>query len=361
MPALPVTALVNLHLTSPVAFAGLAVAGVAVALLAGWLLVRRSSAHPRPARVAATSTPESAPATTSDSAGPPSKPVCLASIPGPVDLPPIASPPGRRVPKPIAQPRLVVDRHSPASTLPEEQPGRRRRPVHRGSAAPGLGYAELSRSYAALGRTEAAALAQWAADLRLVHPLMGGHGHAHALPDRLLHLGEGSPRETVIRARDEVLTLVAESESEWLAPPMFPSATHVPDLSGSATCTTLAPVTTPHELRARAAQLMERAGARSSTDAQLARHDARRADLAAFDAVLLDSADRYGDVALVSVELRQQFAAAELHHRDLMPDELSLDEEIQRTRGVLRTVLEPHELDRFEEALAEAPPLAAHA
>lgn len=265
------------------------------------------------------------------------------------------------VPAPTHQP-LETARWSPAEgderpsggdASDDVEPATAHVPTHRGTPPPGVEYAELSRSYAALGRAEDAALAQWAADLRLVRPLIGDHGRD--LPERVLAISGRSPVHAVRRARTELLGLVSDSEPGWPAPPMFASLRHVSELPCSDTCTAITTTTTPNQLRDRAADLMARAAEVAAGDPRAARSDARRSDLAALDAVLLESAQLYGDRSLASVELRRQLASVALHDQDQTAGDQPLPHEIARTRAVLRSVVEPHELDRLESSFAPEP------
>lgn len=242
------------------------------------------------------------------------------------------------------------------ATAPPAEPGSHRRPSHRGTRAREVGYAELSRSYAALGRGDDAARAQWAADLRLVSPLMDALTAEDriGLPAGLAGLEQASPRQSVDQARKEVVDLMAGTELGWPAAPMLSALDHLPELPGPGTGGATEP-TSPEELQRRGEELMGRAGLVSPHDPEAARRDARAADLAALDAVLLESARRFGDTALISVELRRNLAAAALHDHEQSPDRLPLTAEVRRTRAVLRTVVEPHEASRLEEALAPEP------
>ena len=236
MPALPVTALVNLHLTSPVAFAGLAVAGVAVALLAGWLLVEVFP-HPRLARVAARSTSEPArrpPATRPGRSKPSASRHPRPVVPASDRLTARASRSEADRPAPP-----VVDRHSPASTFPKEQPGRRRRPVHRdrpprASATPSFPFvtppwvAPRRRHWRSGELTCVWSTPKWVGTVTATRCPIGSSTWGRA-PAR-----DGHP------ARDEVPTLVADRSPNGWRLRCSPRATHVPDLSGLATCTTLA-------------------------------------------------------------------------------------------------------------------------
>ncbi len=254
---------------------------------------------------------------------------------------------------PAATPRLVA----PLVAQPAIQPAScsQHRPSHRGAPSREVGYAELSRSYAALGRGDAAARAQWAADLRLLAPLMTALSEdAAGLPDRLGHLEGSSPRHCVDQARGEVASLMSGTGLEWPAAPMLPALDHLPELPGPSTGGASAP-TPPEELQRRAVELMELAALVVRQDPEGARRQARAADLAALDAVLLESARRFGDTSLVSVELRRNLAAAALHEHDQAPGRLPLAGEVRRTRAVLRTVVEPHEASRLEESLAPEP------
>jgi hypothetical protein len=211
-------------------------------------------------------------------------------------------------------------------------------------------YAELAREYAAEGRDADAALAQWAADLHVVGPLLDSSGPLLcAAQDKLAAAG---PRAAVADARAIALELVNVAGSE--VPPLLAPADH---LRESATGETRGsdPRADVNELLARAEELMTLARQLEKGDPEQARDRAREADLASFEALLLESALTYGDRELVSAGLRRDLAGRVLRQYDesrAAGPVAALDTEIDRVRGVLRGVVEPHELEALDAAFA---------
>jgi hypothetical protein len=241
--------------------------------------------------------------------------------------------------------------------------------------AEGAGYAELSRDYADQGRGVDAALAQWAADLRVVGPLLDEG--APKLPTAQADLEVTGPRHAVTAGRELALELVSAEAAG--VPALFASADHVPERS-TGPAREPAQRTGVNELLARAEDLMTLAGDLEHQDPTAARDRAREADLTSFEALLLESALTYGDEDLVSVGLRRDLALAALREYDerratrserpAQPDlteqaesteptepteasELSVD--VERVRGMLRLVVESHELDALEAAFVPVP------
>lgn len=216
-----------------------------------------------------------------------------------------------------------------------------------------VGYAELSRRYAEEDRIRDAALAQWAADLQVIGPLLDHR--ASELPSTQAVVEVESHREAVTAARDLALQLVARASQ---AQAVFTSVQHLPEhaVEDPATAATRRQ-DTPTELLERAVDLMAQARALAGTDLEEARACALEADLASFEALLLESAHRYGDPARASVRLRLDIAAASLTPYGADPLTSlaeSLAESVERTRRVLRAVVEPHELETLQYSFARA-------
>ena len=221
-------------------------------------------------------------------------------------------------------------------------------------------FAGLSRSYSQAGDADAAALAQWAADLRTMMPLLAGRGdELFSRVERALGKGTygtflDSPRDLLGRMRTQALAVAEESGAGDLAAELDDDY-HVPDVPGPlpmATATALNAET----LLGEAGTLMRRAEEVSAFDMAAARRDARRSDLCALDSVLLTSAYRGGDRSLVSVTLRRRLAGALLAEVDSnKTGHVTLVEEITAVRDALRAAVEPHELPALEAAFAALP------
>ena len=226
--------------------------------------------------------------------------------------------------------------------------------------AEGVGYAELSRDYATRGRGVDAALAQWAADLRVVGPLLDES--APQLPPAQAVLDVTGPRHAVTSGRELALELVSAEAAG--VPALFASVDHVPERS-TGPAREPAERTGVNELLARAEELMTLAGGLEHEDPTAARDRAREADLTSFEALLLESALTYGDEDLVSVGLRRDLALAALREYDERraarsddpetPERPELAGDVERVRGMLRLVVESHELDALEAAFVPVP------
>ncbi len=112
----------------------------------------------------------------------------------------------------------------------------------------------------------------------------------------------------------------------------------------------------PAALRRRAAGLRVEAHELAATDPAAARQACWEADLAAYDAVVIEAARRCGDTRLVSVRLRRRLALSLLGpHRE--PEALaatttqSLADDVAGVRRVLAECLEPHERPALVHAL----------
>lgn len=252
-----------------------------------------------------------------------------------------------------------------------------------GAAAQRARYADLSQTYAAAGQTRLAALAAWAADLQTVHMLLWESGLSEAPdPDAQLaavgtavvdslsdQLGEESPpgtvRASVESARRALVATFDASVHELLnerlepldhldglAPPSIEGLRRALDrrLAGRS----------PHAL---VAQLRTAAGDCMAIAVAMARSgdmagallQVRQADLAAFEAYLIDAALGFRDTALASVELRWDLAM-------LTDEPLQADYELFAAAGELRVRLldavgpgEQTELCRYFEDLSRLP------
>jgi hypothetical protein len=107
----------------------------------------------------------------------------------------------------------------------------------------------------------------------------------------------------------------------------------------------------------RADELMAQARHLEHRDPNLARARARDADLASFEALLLECARSHGDSGLVSVRLRQDLARKALQKLDerTVARTSSIGQAVDEARSVLRSVVEPHELEQLESAFCQAP------
>lgn len=214
------------------------------------------------------------------------------------------------------------------------------------------GYAELSRHYAAQGRAGDAALAQWAADLVAAAPLLDRV--AEQLPDAQASVEATSHRDTVAAVRDVAASMVPESRE---ASAVFSSVDHLADRPVSEPETPTRPQVGVNELLDRAADRMARALELQWTDPAEARRHAREADLASFEALLLESALMYGDTGLVTVDLRLDLAVAVLADEDpVAPEDEPLPEAVARTRTRLRGLAAPHERETLDFAFVSATP-----
>ena len=172
-------------------------------------------------------------------------------------------------------------------------------------------YTDLSRSLARSGRLREAALAQWAADLRVLGPLLEGRGAE--LCAAVADLAGANASAMVTEARAAASALVGPSVSVTA---MLPDASHLKAPNGPAARSTYF-------------------GTDVSADV-LADHQVR-----ALETVLVAAAEDAGDHRGVSVGLRCDLVAHVVtgHHSD-------------ETADLIRDVLEPHERPLFDAALA---------
>ncbi len=172
-------------------------------------------------------------------------------------------------------------------------------------------YADLSRTLARQGRLREAALAQWAADLRILGPLLEERGDE--LCEALAGLAPADPGMAVSGARAVASALVGPSVAVTA---MLPDASH---LSGPA------PAGRPEPA--------------IDVSSDVLPDDVVRA----LESVLTRSAEEHGDVAGVSVGLRCDLVA------HVVPTGASSAGTVE---NVVRDVLEPYERPHFDAVLA---------
>ncbi|MDO9497184.1 MAG: hypothetical protein Q7J48_15870, partial [Nocardioides sp.] len=206
----------------------------------------------------------------------------------------------------------------------------------------------------ARGEVERSAMALWAADLHVLAPHLVGR--EAELIARLAELPTDTALTTLRRARDIALSLVAGAAGPVTA--MLAPADHVspPGTTGEAPPREsggqrTATPTDPEALLAVAERWRARAR-RAAASGQFGL-EGREAEMAAFEAVLVDSAHHHGDIALTSVGLRADLARGimgGLPQPDAGADPAS-DE--LRVRNILLQLL-PHHERRRHEALVTA-------
>jgi hypothetical protein len=176
-------------------------------------------------------------------------------------------------------------------------------------------YTDLSRTLAEAGRLPEAALAQWAADLRLLAPLLGDR--AHELSDALGGLG---PADVDLTDPAGVVTSARAVAAGLLAPASVP-ADLLPDVS----------------------HLVASPGARwTAYDAgDVPAEVLPDRVVSALEAALLTSAERAGDSAGLSVGLRCDLVA------HVGPGRATAE-----SAPLLRGILEPHERAAYDARLA---------
>ncbi|MDP2774285.1 MAG: hypothetical protein Q8O61_12105 [Nocardioides sp.] len=210
-------------------------------------------------------------------------------------------------------------------------------------------WTSLSRDLAARGQVERSAMALWAADLHVLAPHLVER--EAELVARLEELPTDTALNTLRRAREIALSLVADAAGPVTA--MLAPADHV------------SPPGTPGEVPSR-----ESGGRRTTTaadpDALLAVADhwrgrarvaaasgqlgleGREAEMAAFEAALVDSAHHHGDTRLTSVGLRADLARVVVGGlpRPEPGGDPATDE--QRVRSILLQLLPHHEQQRHD-------------
>ncbi len=213
-------------------------------------------------------------------------------------------------------------------------------------------YEALARDLAVEGLDLEAVVARWAADLRLLAPLLADHEEELATVLAAGTLPLETDRSLPVDARAllgsvrEAACALAGHRLDKVPLVLGP----LPVELAASVAETYEPVVhdDPDTLRELARTGTERSLALAEREPVAARQAAWEADLAAFDAVLLGSARRSGDHRLASVRLRRRLALASLRcERD--PDQLasttsaSLPDDVRRVRAVLTAVVEPHE------------------
>jgi len=176
------------------------------------------------------------------------------------------------------------------------------------------GYSEMSRELAAAGRLRDAVLAQWAADLRVLAPLLGDR--VSRLSRSLQTISPSDPATMLGSARAVAVMLADQSRLG----DVIPSLDDLGHLSRRLVLAADHGATVP----AREPQVPH-------------------AELTALEAVLVRSAEAGGDGGHVSVSLRWDLIthlASGVDHRVV--------------RALLRESLEPHERDAFDSELAAA-------
>lgn len=222
-------------------------------------------------------------------------------------------------------------------------------------------YGALSRDLTDQGRTLEAIVARWAEDLHRLAPVLAGREESlvEGLLDGTIN-GSDDPAATYVAVRDHALALT-DPALHQAGPGSEPGEGDlVPDLGpclvpGGHPAPRLDPVV--HDdvevLRERARSGVERSLALADLDPVAARQSAWEADLAAFDVVLLASAQRAADVRLASVRLRRSLALTRLRD-EREPAALaattgaSLTGDVDRVRAVLTGVVEPHEREALD-------------
>ncbi len=173
-------------------------------------------------------------------------------------------------------------------------------------------YAELSRSLARAGRFREATLAQWAADLRVLGPLLAGRNEE--LCRALAGLAPADAGMAIAGARAVASSLVGPSiaVTAMLQDASHLSAHEPPTDSAHYAAPDVADEVLPDSL------------------------------VQALGAVLQDSAAQGGDATGVSVGLRCDLVAHVANDPGVDDDEVA---------GLVRDLLEPHERSRFDAAV----------
>jgi hypothetical protein len=249
-------------------------------------------------------------------------------------------------------------------------------PLHTAASRQTQAYADLSRRCAAAGDGRRAALAVWAADVTTLQCLLweSGLGEApdpqaqlaavgHAVDASLRtyadSVGRATATEVVAGAR-AALTAAFDASVHALLSERFSSLDHLdglpPAAAGAADSARESRLggrsveQLVDELRAAAADCMAVAGAMARAglhdDAQ---DHARKADLASFEAYLLQAATDAGDQGLDTVDLRWELALSVLATGDETDDRIPLEDLRERLlavvtpveAGALRACLEP--------------------
>lgn len=212
----------------------------------------------------------------------------------------------------------------------------------------------LSRDLAAEGRTERAALAQWAADLHVLAPHLSGR--QAELAERLARLPADTPAATLARAREIALSLVADSTGSVTA--MLVPADHVATArrpSGQGRRAGARRTAVPSDRDASLA-LAEHWALRASTAAALGELglEAREAELARFDALLVGLGARHGDEEDRVTALLGELARTVVRALPAPDAATASTQDAHLVRQTLRQVLPPHVQHRHDHDLLVA-------
>jgi hypothetical protein len=246
-------------------------------------------------------------------------------------------------------------------------------------------YVNLSRAYAARNEARLAVLAQWVADVQVLQSLMWDNGLGSAPdPDAQLAAVAGavdvSLREYATTAAGPVdlpgavqgarvaLTAAFDASVHDLLNARFTSLEHLVGLAAPAATAGLAARQArlgdrtvqelADDLRVAAADSMavSEALARAGHTADALRQ-ARLADLASFEAYLLEAADAVGETHLSTVDFRWDLAMAAVDDIDLPSEDLYAA--VSRLRDVLLEIVGPTEADALSATFEPVRPVTA--
>ncbi|WP_309649321.1 hypothetical protein [Nocardioides sp.] len=238
---------------------------------------------------------------------------------------------------------MVPAAPAPSAPAPARPPAAAVPDVHQVACWTGL-----SRDLASEGRPERAALAQWAADLHVLAPHLSGR--QAELAERLARLPADTPAATLARAREIALSLVADATGSVTA--MLVPADHVATpqrRTGPGARPGLRRKAVPGD-RAASLALAEHWTSRAATAAALGELglEAREAELARFDALLVGLGERHGDaddhVTVLLGELARTVVRA-------LPDpetNSASTHDARLVRQTLRQLLPPHVRPRLD-------------
>lgn len=245
--------------------------------------------------------------------------------------------------------------------------------LHAGVSATIDVYADLSRSYAAKGDSRLALLALWAADVSVLQSLLweSGLGSAPDPDAQLAAVGravDGSLRDEPAEVEECMSVSSALQGARTALMATFDASVHDLLIARFVSSAHLDGLALPTEAAARDARL-NRLGGRSSHElseelrvaaadcmavsAWMARAgrtadalaQARQADMASFEAYLIEAATAVGDDHLATVDLRWDIAASAVESLSDVPE--NLPQAVTRFREVLLATVGPAE----EEAL----------
>lgn len=241
--------------------------------------------------------------------------------------------------------------------------------LHAGVSAKIDVYADLSRSYAAQGEARLALLALWAADVLVLQSLLweSGLGSAPDPDAQLAAVGravDGSLRHDAAEVEESMTVSSVLQRARTALMSTFDASVHVLLIERFVSPAHLDTLALPTGAAARDAR-MNRLGERSpqelSEDLRVAAADcmavsawmaraglatdalaqARQADMASFEAYLIEAATAVGDVYLATVDLRWDIAAAAVENLGDVPEDLP--QAITQLREVLLDTVGPAE------------------